>query len=39
MLELTDCDGVYQYPSNCDTTQGVTYPGEVPHQYQVIQDQ
>ncbi|CAL7934663.1 unnamed protein product [Xylocopa violacea] len=34
-MELTNCDGVYGYPTNCDSS--VIYPGEVPQRYNVIQ--
>ncbi|XP_032666043.1 ribonuclease Oy isoform X2 [Odontomachus brunneus] len=38
-LQLMDCDGVYNFPTNCDKSRPITYPGHVPHisHYQVIQ--
>ncbi|XP_054003039.1 ribonuclease Oy [Hylaeus anthracinus] len=35
-FELIDCDGVYGYPTNCDRSTNVIYPGEVPHNYHVV---
>ncbi|XP_003706196.3 ribonuclease Oy [Megachile rotundata] len=37
MLQLVDCDGIYEYPTDCDTSLKVIYPGEVPHRYNAIQ--
>ncbi|EFN78569.1 Ribonuclease Oy [Harpegnathos saltator] len=36
-LQLVDCDGVYDFPTNCNKSKLITYPGHVPHNYQVIQ--
>ncbi|XP_076655155.1 ribonuclease Oy-like isoform X1 [Halictus rubicundus] len=35
-LELIDCDGVYEYPTNCDPSVDVVYPGEVSQNYNVV---
>ncbi|XP_051174778.1 ribonuclease Oy-like [Leptopilina boulardi] len=31
-LKLTNCDGIYNFPTNCDYTQNVNYPENVPHE-------
>lgn len=36
-LQLINCDGVYMYPTDCDLSGSVTYPGNVPQEYRVIQ--
>ncbi|CAK9821107.1 Ribonuclease Oy [Anthophora plagiata] len=36
-LGLINCDGVYGYPTNCNSYKDVIYPGEVPHLYNVVQ--
>lgn len=35
-LELIDCDGVYEYPTNCDASVDVVYPSDVSQDYNVI---
>ncbi|KAG5332426.1 RNOY Ribonuclease, partial [Acromyrmex heyeri] len=35
-LQLVDCDGIYQFPTNCNRSQQIIYPNIVPrHQYNV----
>lgn len=36
MLELIDCDGVYEYPTNCDKSVKVVYPSHVSQDYNVV---
>ncbi|XP_020295007.1 ribonuclease Oy [Pseudomyrmex gracilis] len=36
-LRLTDCNGVYEFPTNCDRTEPIIYPSYVPHRYSVQQ--
>ncbi|XP_060820469.1 ribonuclease Oy [Bombus pascuorum] len=37
MLQLIDCDGTYEYPTNCDLYGHVTYPDKVPQGHNVAQ--
>ena len=36
-LQLIDCNGIYEFPTNCDLHQNVIYPGTVPGDHFVIQ--
>lgn len=38
-LQLTDCDGIYEFPTNCNKWKQITYPNYVPHNYRVEQIQ
>ncbi|KAL0102030.1 hypothetical protein PUN28_018523 [Cardiocondyla obscurior] len=35
-LQLVNCDGIYDFPTNCDRTKTLTYPSRVPR-YHVTQ--
>ncbi|XP_076628303.1 ribonuclease Oy-like [Colletes latitarsis] len=35
-FELIDCDGTYGYPTNCNKSNNVIYPGEVPENYKIV---
>lgn len=37
MLQLIDCDGTYEYPTNCDLHGNVTYLDKVPQGHNVAQ--
>ncbi|XP_014474868.1 PREDICTED: ribonuclease Oy [Dinoponera quadriceps] len=34
-LQLVDCDGVYNFPTNCDKSELIMYPSSVPRNYQI----
>ncbi|XP_029159421.1 ribonuclease Oy isoform X2 [Nylanderia fulva] len=36
-LQLTDCDGIYHFPTNCNKFKEIIYPSNVPSNYHVIQ--
>lgn len=36
-LQLTDCDGIYEFPTNCDISQEIIYPSYVPQTHHVVQ--
>lgn len=36
-LQLTDCDGIYKFPTNCDRSKQIIYPSSVPANHRVIQ--
>ncbi|XP_019882311.2 ribonuclease Oy [Camponotus floridanus] len=36
-LKLIDCDGIYEFPTNCNKLKQITYPSSTPHNYRAIQ--
>ncbi|KAL6438420.1 hypothetical protein ACFW04_004499 [Cataglyphis niger] len=36
-MQLVDCDGIYEFPTNCDRLKQITYPSSVPHDRRVEQ--
>ncbi|GAB1863237.1 Ribonuclease Oy [Camponotus japonicus] len=36
-LQLIDCDGIYEFPTNCKEWKQITYPSSIPYNYRAVQ--